>query len=86
MPAALWPSPPPTSERRLSLGNKLLPGWLWFSTNVYDFRHISFLFENMTAVDMDANASLSTRVKNDTSFLNEDPFKPNLFNQMGDRD
>jgi len=68
------------------VGNKLLPGWLWFSTNVYDFRHVSFLFENMTAVDMDANASLSTRVKNDTSFLNEDPFKPNLFNQMGDRD
>ena len=86
MPAALWPSLPPTSERRFSLGNKLLPGWLWFSTNVYDFRHVSFLFENMTAVDMDANASLSTRVKNDTSFLNEDPFKPNLFNQMGDRD
>ena len=34
------------------------------------------------------NISLSTAVKrNDTSFLNEDPFKPNLFkNPYGDRD
>jgi len=62
-----------------------VPAWMWFSTNVYDFRHISFLFENMTAVNITGNASLSTSVrKNDTSFLNEDPFKPNLFRNMAD--
>eukprot|EP00316_Scyphosphaera_apsteinii_P011534 CAMPEP_0119309462 /NCGR_PEP_ID=MMETSP1333-20130426/15782_1 /TAXON_ID=418940 /ORGANISM="Scyphosphaera apsteinii, Strain RCC1455" /LENGTH=690 /DNA_ID=CAMNT_0007313449 /DNA_START=288 /DNA_END=2360 /DNA_ORIENTATION=+ len=63
------------------------PAALWFTANVYDFRHVAFLFENMTAANVsDANATLSTRVvKNDTSFLNEDPFKANLFN-MGVRD
>jgi len=60
------------------------PAWGWFSTNVYDFRHVAFLFENMTASNFTENASLSTSVrKNDTSFLNEDPFKPNLFSQFG---
>jgi len=60
---------------------------MWFTVNVYDFRHIAFLFENMTAAEFDANATLSTRiVKNDTSFLNEDPFKPNLYNTFGNPD
>mmetsp|Transcript_2806 Transcript_2806/g.9488 ORF Transcript_2806/g.9488 Transcript_2806/m.9488 type:complete len:645 (-) Transcript_2806:727-2661(-) len=69
------------------VGNKLLPWWMWFTVNVYDFRHIAFLFENMTAAEFDANATLSTRiVKNDTSFLNEDPFKPNLYNTFGNPD
>ena len=71
------------------IGGKLHPGWLWFSSNVYDFRHVAFMFENMTAAnDTLANATLSTRVvQNDTSFLNEDPFKPNLYqNPYGGRD
>jgi len=62
------------------VGIRLEPGWLWFSTNVYDFKHISFMFENLTVANS-SNASISTRVKfNDTSFLNSDPFKQNLFN------
>jgi len=62
------------------IGTHLEPGWLWFSTNVYDFHHISFMFENLTAVNA-TNASVSTKVRfNDTSFLNQDPFKQNLFN------
>jgi len=61
-------------------GVHLQPGWLWFSTNVYDFRHVAFMFENLTVAN-NSNASISTRVKfNDTSFLNSDPFKQNLFN------
>ena len=39
------------------------PAWAWFSTNVYDFRHVAFLFENMTAVNTTGNASLSTSVR-----------------------
>ncbi|KAL1522354.1 hypothetical protein AB1Y20_017346 [Prymnesium parvum] len=62
------------------VGTKLEPGWLWFSVNVYDFHHIAFLFENLTATN-ESNASISTKVRfNDTSFLNQDPFKQNLFN------
>jgi len=62
------------------VGTALQPGWLWFSTNVYDFHHIAFMFENLTAVNA-TNASISTKVRfNDTSFLNQDPFKQNLFN------
>eukprot|EP00325_Prymnesiales_sp_UTEX-LB-985_P028619 CAMPEP_0174719936 /NCGR_PEP_ID=MMETSP1094-20130205/32377_1 /TAXON_ID=156173 /ORGANISM="Chrysochromulina brevifilum, Strain UTEX LB 985" /LENGTH=780 /DNA_ID=CAMNT_0015920341 /DNA_START=71 /DNA_END=2413 /DNA_ORIENTATION=- len=61
------------------VGNFLLPGWLWFSTNVYDFHHIAFMFENFTAAN-DTNASISLHVrKNDTSFLNQDPFKQDIF-------
>jgi len=64
------------------------PAWLYFTTNVYDFRHVSFMFENMTASNETlGNQTLSTRVrKNDTSFLNEDPFRPNLFNNPYGRD
>jgi len=62
------------------VGIRLEPGWLWFSTNVYDFRHVAFMFENLTVAN-NSNASISTRVKfNDTSFLNADPFKQNIFN------
>ena len=63
------------------VGVYLEPGWLWFSGNVYDFRHVAFMFENLTVAN-DTNASLSTqRMRvNDTSFLNEDPYRPNLFN------
>ena len=62
------------------VGIRLEPGWLWFSTNVYDFHHIAFMFENLTAANT-TNASISTKVRfNDTSFLNQDPFKQNIFN------
>jgi len=67
----------------------VVPAWTWFTTNIYDFRHVAFMFENMTAANETlANISLSTRVvKNDTSFLNEDPFRPNLYNNpFGARD
>ena len=38
------------------------------------------MFANLTAAN-ESNASISTRVKfNDTSFLNNDPFKQNIFN------
>merc|ERR1719408_1108559 len=30
------------------VGNFLHPGWLWFTSNVYDFKHIAFMFENLT--------------------------------------
>ena len=55
---------------------------------IHDFRHVAFMFENMTAANETiANASLSTSVKiNDTSFLNNDPMKPNLFNNPYGRD
>ncbi|KAL3900026.1 MAG: hypothetical protein SGPRY_012536, partial [Prymnesium sp.] len=62
------------------VGLKLEPGWLWFSANVYDFNHFAFMFENLTAANT-SNASISTKVRfNDTSFLNQDPYKQNLFN------
>mmetsp|Transcript_13762 Transcript_13762/g.35425 ORF Transcript_13762/g.35425 Transcript_13762/m.35425 type:complete len:779 (+) Transcript_13762:124-2460(+) len=61
------------------IGGYTWPAWMWWSTNVYDFHHIHFLFENFTAVN-DTNASLSLHVrKNDTSFLNMDPFKQDIF-------
>jgi len=61
------------------VGGYLQPGWLWFSTNVYDFHHIAFMFENFTAANA-TNGSISLHVrKNDTSFLNQDPFKQDIF-------
>jgi len=61
------------------VGVYLEPGWVWWSTNVYDFRHVSMLFENLTVAN-DTNASISVHVKkNDTSFLNQDPFKQDIF-------
>ena len=61
------------------IGNRLLPAWLWWTTNVYDFHHIAFMFENFTAVN-ESNSSVSLHVrKNDTSFLNQDPMKQDLF-------
>jgi len=32
------------------IGNFLWPAWNWWATNVYDFHHFEFLFENLTAV------------------------------------
>ncbi len=62
------------------VGAKLHPAWAWWATNVYDFHHVAFMFENLTVAN-ESNASLSTaRRVNDTSFLNEDPFRPNLYN------
>jgi len=61
------------------IGQYVHPPWLWFTTNVYDFNHIQFLFENFTAAN-ETNASISLHVrKNDTSFLNQDPFKQDIF-------
>ena len=79
--SALWERPFYGRWPLLSfIGTKLEPGWLWFSTNVYDFHHIAFMFENLTAVNT-TNASISTKVRfNDTSFLNQDPMKQNIFN------
>jgi len=55
------------------------PGWLWWTANVYDFHHVAYLFENLTAVN-NTNASLSLHVKkNNTNFLNQDPFKQDIF-------
>ena len=46
---------------------------------MYDFRHVAFMFENLTAVN-ETNSSISLHVrKNDTSFLNQDPFKQDIF-------
>merc|ERR1719247_295869 len=33
------------------VGKYLQPGWIWWTTNVYDFHHITFMFENLTAVN-----------------------------------
>merc|ERR1719387_231075 len=61
------------------VGMYLQPGWLWFTANVYDFEHVKFLFENLTVAN-ETNASISLHVrKNDTSFLNADPFKQDIF-------
>jgi len=61
------------------VGTYLNPGWLWFTANVYDFRHVQFLFENLTVAN-ETNASISLHIrKNDTSFLNQDPFKQDIF-------
>jgi len=63
------------------VGNLLNPGWLWFTSNVYDFKHIAFMFENLTVANV-SNASLSKSIRvNDTSFLNADPYKQNLFSE-----
>ena len=61
------------------VGGYLQPGWIWWTTNVYDFRHVAFMFENLTEANT-TNASVSLHVrKNDTSFLNQDPFKQDIF-------
>lgn len=68
------------------VGNFLNPGWLWFTGNVYDFRHVAFMFENLTVANQ-SNVSLSTHVRvNDTSFLNQDPYKQNLFTDFTEED
>jgi len=55
------------------------PAWAWWKVNVYDFHHVHFLFENLTVANV-SNSSLSLhRRKNDTSFLNQDPFKQDIF-------
>jgi hypothetical protein len=62
------------------VGNYLKPGWIWFTGNVYDFRHIEFMFENLTMENV-TNGTLSRHIrKNDTRFLNTDPFKQDIFN------
>jgi len=61
------------------IGNFLLPAWQWWASNVYDFKHFEFLFENLTVAN-NTNASVSTRIrKNNTDFLNQDPFKQDIF-------
>ena len=68
------------------VGNFLNPGWMWFTGNVYDFRHVAFMFENLTAANH-SNVSLSTHVRvNDTSFLNQDPYKQNIFTDFTEED
>jgi hypothetical protein len=55
------------------------PAWMWWTTHVYDFRHVAFMFENFTAANQ-TNASVSVHIrKNNTSFLNHDPFKQDMF-------
>jgi len=62
------------------VGTALQPGWIWFSTNVYDFHHVAFMFENLTVAN-ETNGTISTKIrKNDTSFLNQDPFKQTIVN------
>jgi len=66
------------------VGKYLHPGWAWFSVNVYDFRHVAFMFENLTVAN-NSNSSLSTKIRlNDTSFLNRDPYKANLFTDFSE--
>ena len=31
------------------VGSFLQPAWQWFTLNVYDFKHVAFMFENLTA-------------------------------------
>ena len=73
--------PPEISWPLISfIGQYTWPAWMWWSTNVYDFHHINFLFENLTVANVtNASISLRTRRKNDTSFLNQDPFKQDIF-------
>jgi len=66
------------------VGGHIKPGTDWFMGNVYDFRHVAFMFENLTVAN-GSNASLSTKVRvNDTSFLNSDPYKQNLFTDFSE--
>ena len=61
------------------VGTALKPGWDWWATNVYDFHHFEFLFENLTLAN-ETNSSISTKIrKNNTDFLNADPFKQDIF-------
>ena len=61
------------------IGGYLHPAWSWWATNVYDFNHFEFLFENLTMAN-DTNASVSTKIRsNNTDFLNQDPFKQDIF-------
>ena len=61
------------------IGGYLWPAWNWWATNVYDFHHFEFLFENLTVANT-TNASVSTKIrKNNTDFLNADPFKQDIF-------
>jgi len=63
----------------------LLPVWKWWAANVYDFNHFEFLFENLTVANR-SNASLSTKIrKNNTDFLNADPFKQDIFAEARER-
>jgi hypothetical protein len=67
------------------VGSFLQPAWQWFTLNVYDFKHVAFMFENLTAANV-TNASISVHVrKNDTSFLKvgnmfNDPLNEDLNN------
>ena len=46
----------------------------------------AFMFENLTVANQ-SNVSLSTHVRvNDTSFLNQDPYKQNLFTDFTEED
>jgi len=68
------------------VGNLLNPGWMWFTGNVYDFRHVAFMFENLTVAN-NSNSSVSTKIRlNDTSFLNQDPYKQNIFTDFTEED
>ena len=68
------------------VGNAIKPGTDWFATNVYDFKHVAMLFENLTVAN-DTNASISLHVrKNDTSFLNQDPYKQDIFAEAKERE
>ena len=63
-----------------------MAGWFWFTTNVYDFRHVAFMFENLTVANS-TNNSLSKAIRvNDTSFLNQDPYKQNIFTEFQEED
>ena len=69
------------------VGGYLWPVWNWWATNVYDFKHFEFLFENLTIAN-DTNASrVSTKIrKNNTDFLNSDPFKQDIFADARERE
>jgi len=56
---------------------------MWFTVNVYDFRHIAFLFENMTAAEFDANATLSTCVSRNAQHTPSPLTPPRLFTRQG---
>jgi len=61
------------------IGTYLWPVWYWWAANVYDFHHFEFLFENLTMANV-TNASISTKLRrNNTDFLNQDPFKQDIF-------
>jgi len=66
------------------LGAVLWPAWQWWASNVYDFRHFEFLFENnmtlanQTIQGAHLNASDATGVSEKVRDMGQNPFEEQL--------